>query len=153
MHYLSRIQKHLEYIRHIWGILRDTELFTGNDTTDISDKIEEMSRYFKELMDKNPEMLTEQEYTDMNTLYDHATTLQATLKKVQDKHTPIAPVAPPVASAPAQRMYTPYVSQTLTGGRTRRKRKQTQRKQRKQRKHRTQTQRKQRKQTQRKQRK
>jgi hypothetical protein len=140
MHYLSRIQKHLEYIRHILGILRDTELFTGNDTADISDKIEEMSRYFKELMDKNPEMLTEQEYTDMNTLYDHATTLHATLKEVQGKHKPINAIAPPVVSAPAPSKYTPYVSQTLTGGRTRRKRKQTQRKQRKQ------TQRKQRKQ-------
>lgn len=130
MHYSSRIQKHLEYIRHIWGILRETELFTGKDA-DISDKIEEMSTYSKEL--------TEQEYSNLHTLYDRATTLQATLTRVQREHAPIAPVAPPVASAPAPSTYTPYVSQTFTGGRTRRKqmkRKQTKRKQRKQRKQR-----------------
>ena len=133
MYYIPDIHKSLEYITIIWGILRETELFTGNDA-DISDKIEEMSIYFKELNDKNPEMLTEQEYTDMNTLYDRATTLQATLKEVQRKHKPINAIAPPVVSAPAPSTYTPYVSQTLTGGTRRKqmKRKQTQRKQRKQ---------------------
>ena len=136
MYYIPDIHKSLEYITIIWELLRDTELFKENDA-DISDKIEEMSTYFKELNDKKPEVLTEQEYTDMTTLYDRATTLQATLKRVQREHEPIAPVAPPVASAPAPSTYTPYVSQTFTGGRTRRKqmkrkqmkRKQTKRKQ------------------------
>ena len=136
MFYIPGIHKNIPYITIIWELLLKTELFKENDA-DISDTIQEMSIYFKELMDKKPETLTEQEYTDMNALYDRATTLQATLKRVHAVHAPIAPVAPPVASAPAPSTYTPYVSQTFTGGRTRRKqmkRKQTQRKQRKQRK-------------------
>jgi hypothetical protein len=149
MYYIPGIHKNIPYITIIWELLRNTELFKENDAAGISATIQEMSIYFKELMERKPEELTEQEYSNLNTLYDRATTLQATLKEVQDKHKPIAP--PPVASAPAQRTYTPYVSQTLTGGRTRRKKRmRTQRKLRKQHKQRKQTQRKQ---TQRKQRK
>jgi hypothetical protein len=156
MYYIPGIHKNIPYITIIWELLLNTELFKEKDAAGISDTIQEMSIYFKELMERNPETLTEQDYSNLNTLSHRVNELHATLKEVQREHAPIAPVAPvapPVALSLAPKTYTPYVSQTLTGGRTRRKqRKQTQRTQRKQRKQRKQTQRKQtqRKQTQRK---
>jgi len=139
MYYIPGIHKNIPYITIIWELLRNTELFKEDDAAGISDTIQEMSIYFKELMERNPEELTEQDYSNLNTLSHRVNDLHTTLKGVQREHAPIAPVAPPVASVPALRTYTPYVSQTLTGGRTHRKqRKQTQRKHRKQRTHRKQ---------------
>jgi hypothetical protein len=141
MYYIPGIHKNIPYITIIWELLLKTELFKEDDAAGISDTIQEMSIYFKELMERNPETLTEQDYNNLDTLSHRVNDLHTTLKGVQREHAPIAPpVAPPVASAPAQRTYTPYVSQTLTGGRTRRKQQKhrKQRTQRKQRKHRKQ---------------